>query len=312
VFTRARSLRIVAAALVATVAVAVANAPAQGTTTARPADRRAAFPVTVRADQGEVTIDAKPRRIVSLSASLTEMLYAIGAGKQVVAVDRFSNYPVGTPMTELSGLRPNLEGIARHEPDLVVLANDRDDVARSLGLLGIPTLVLSSAGELADVYREMKTLGAATGHATRAATVVRGIRVELDEIAASVPERARKMRYYYELSSAQHSPTSHTFIGELLGLLRLRSIADDATGDFPQLSNEYVVDANPDLIFLAHTDGTPQDTAAVAARPGWSQLRAVRNGRVVALDPNVAARWGPRIVELLRAVARTVRDVRTG
>ncbi len=294
---------------IACLASTAAATPAAGSR-AR-ADR--GYPITVTADQGAVTIPSKPRRIVSLSASLTEMLYAVGAGKQVVAVDRFSNYPSGTPTTELSGLRPNLEAIAGRSPDLVVIANDRDNISRSLGALGIPTLVLSSAARVADVYREIKVLGAATGRSPAAATVVRGIRDDLDTIAQSVPKRVKRERYYYELSSGLHSPTSRTFIGELLGRLGMRSIADDAgasAGDFPQLSSEFVVRADPAVIFLAHTDGTPQDVATVAARPGWSQLRAVREGRVVALDPDVASRWGPRIVELVRSVARAAEEIR--
>ncbi len=305
-----RGTLVVVALLVASwVASGASATPAVGMR-ARAADR---FPVTVEADQGDVTVPAKPRRIVSLSASLTEMLYAFGAGKQVVAVDRFSTYPAGTPTTELSGLRPNLEAIAGRNPDLVVIANDRDNISRSLGALGIPTLVLGSAARVKDVYREIKLLGVATGRSQAAITVVRGMRDDLDAIAQSVPKRVKRERYYYELSGSLHAPTSQTFIGELLGRLGMRSIADDsgaAAGEFPQLSNEFIVRADPGVVFLAHTDGTPQDVAAVAARPGWSQMRAVRDGRVVALDPDIASRWGPRIVELLRTVAHAAEESR--
>jgi iron complex transport system substrate-binding protein len=288
------------------------SAPAGAGTQAAAA--KSGFPVTVAAEQGKVTIAAKPKRIVSLSASLTEMLYAAGAGPQVVAVDRFSNYPPGTPATELSGLRPNIEAIAKYQPDLVVLANDRDGIVRSLQAVGIPALVLSSADQISDVYRQLNVLGVATGNPKVAKTAVTDIRSRITEIADVATRRARPIRYYYELSSALHSATSKTFIGELLGLLGLESIADEASsasGGFPQLSNEFVVDADPDVIFLAHTDGTPQTLAVVAARPGWSGLRAVRRNQVVSLDPDIAARWGPRIVELLALVAKATAAMRS-
>jgi iron complex transport system substrate-binding protein len=275
-------------------------------------DAQGDFPVTVESEQGEVTIDARPERIVSLSASLTEMLYAVGAGDQVVAVDRFSDYPEGTPTTDLSGLRPNVEAIAGYDPDLVVLANDRDGVVAAIEALGVPVLLLPSADRVRDVYREIEVVGAATGHADGAAGVNDEIRAELDEIAASAPERDEPVTYFYELSDTFHSVTSDTFIGELLGLVGLVSIADEAdpaAGGFPQLSAEYVLEADPDVVFLAHTDGTTPTPAEVAARPGWDQLDAVEDGRVVVLDTDIAARWGPRIPELLQAAVDATEGV---
>jgi iron complex transport system substrate-binding protein len=85
---------------------------------------------------------------------------------------------------------------------------------------------------------------------------------------------------------------------------------DDTAGGFPQLSAEHVLDADPDVIFLAHTDGTGQDPAEVATRPGWGELRAVRNDAVIVLDPDISSRWGPRIVELLRSVVDATGEVR--
>jgi iron complex transport system substrate-binding protein len=113
------------------------------------------------------------------------------------------------------------------------------------------------------------------------------------------------------LSDDLYTITSDTFIGELLGLAGLTSIADavnDTAGGFPRLSAEYVLDADPDVMFVAHTDGTGQDPAEVTARPGWDELRAVRDDAVVVLDSAISSRWGPRIVELLAAVVDATRD----
>jgi len=271
------------------------------TTTTAPAS----YPVSVVADQGQVTIPARPSRIVSLSPSLTEILYAIGAGDQVVAVDKFSDHPDGTPKTDLSGFRPNVEAIGGYQPDLVVLASDKDGIVDVLTNLDVPTLLLGSPAHLPDVYDQVTTLGAATGNLRAATELAETMREDLQRIAKAVPERDTPLRYFYEVSDTYHSVTSETFTGQLLRLVGLRSIADDApdpAGGYPQLSAESVLRADPDLIFLAHA-GTPNPTPAeVAGRPGWSQLAAVRNGRVIALDADLASRWGPRIVELLQAV----------
>jgi cobalamin transport system substrate-binding protein len=279
---------------------------------ARPAGTEAAFPVVVSADNGDVEIAEQPQRIVSLSPSLTELLFAIDAGDQVVAVDKHSDFPAGTPLTDLSGFQPNVEAIGGYEPDLVVVAGDRDGVVPALDTLGIPTLLLPSAASLDDVYGQIDVLGAATGHPDAATTLAAGLRSDLERLAASVPERDEQLSYFYELSDDLYTVTSDTFVGELLGLAGMTSIADavdNAAGGFPQLSAEYVVDADPDVIFLAHTDGTRQDPGEVAARPGWSQLRAVQNDAVIVLDPDVSSRWGPRIVELLRDVVDATADV---
>jgi iron complex transport system substrate-binding protein len=308
--------RLAATVLVAAVLVAGCgddtDAASSATKEARAAARNAAFPVVVTAENGDVELAAQPQRIVSLSPSLTELLFAIEAGDQVVAVDQYSDFPAGTPVTDLSGFQPNVEAIGGYQPDLVVVASDRDGVVDALGGLSIPTLLLPSADSLDDVYDQIETLGAATGHADTAGALADHLRVDLDEIAASVPERDEPLRYFYELTEGLHSVTSDTFIGEVLGLAGLSSIADgvdDTAGGFPQLSAEYVLDADPSVVFLAHTDGTGQDPAEVAARPGWSELGAVRNGNVVVLDPDISSRWGPRLVELLRAVVAATSEI---
>jgi iron complex transport system substrate-binding protein len=290
-----------------------ADTASSETAAAQPADAEAAFPVVVTADNGTVELAEQPERIVSLSPSLTELLFAIEAGDQVVAVDRHSDFPDGTPVTDLSGFKPNVEAIGGYEPDLVVVAGDRDGVVEALDTLGIPTLLLPSAASLDDVYRQIDVLGDATGHPDAAATLAADLRSELERLAASAPERDPQLRYFYELSDDLYTVTSDTFIGELLGLAGMVSIADavnDTAGGFPQLSAEYVLDADPDVIFLAHTDGTGQDPAEVAARPGWDELQAVRDDAVVVLDADVSSRWGPRIVELLAAVVDATGDAR--
>lgn len=267
-----------------------------------------AFPVTVTASNGPVTLAAAPRRIVSLSPTATESLYAIGAGSQVVAVDDQSTYPAQAPRTSLSGFKPNVEAVAARSPDLVVASDDTNNLVAGLTKLKVPVLVEPSAKTLDDAYRQVEQLGVATGHVADGAKVVASMRKDIDDVAAATPKHPG-LTYYYELDNTLFSAASKTFIGALLGRLGLTSIADKAAGKagpYPQLSAEYVVAADPDLILLADTKCCKQTAATVAARPNWSRLRAVRGGNVVGLDDDVASRWGPRVVDLLRTVAAKV------
>lgn len=271
----------------------------------------ATFPVTVHTADGTVVIKSRPTAIVSLSPSATEDLYAIGAGAQVKAVDKYSDYPAGTPRTGLSELQPNIESIVALKPDLVVLADTADSLAARMKALSIPVLVLPAAARIADVYTEIDELGQATGHEQQALVLDASIRTQLTAIVASAPHRSSPLTYYYELSPDYYSITSDTFVGQLLRLIGLKSIADAASGaaksgGYPQLSSEFIVKADPDFVFLADTICCQQDAAVVAKRPGWAQTTAVRSHHVVPLNDDIASRWGPRIVDLLRTIADAV------
>ncbi len=271
----------------------------------------AAFPVTVEAENGAVEIAAQPVSIVSLSPTSTEILFAIGAGDQVVAVDDYSNFPADAPMTDLSGFQPNLEAILGFAPDLVVLSYDPGDVVAGLQAASVPSLVHGSAATLAGTYRQIEQLGAATGHLGDAAELVLQMQTDLDALVASLPESAAGLTYYHELDSTFFSATSSTFIGELYALLGLENIADAADADgssfgYPQLSPEYIVDADPDLIFLADIKCCDVTAASVAERDGWSEVTALQTGGVIELDDDIASRWGPRVVDYLRVIADAI------
>lgn len=310
--------RIVAALLAAALVVAgcgddggptpVAGAapdPAGATETTVSPDPAPAFPVTVSADNGEVTVGEEPAAIVSLSPSITEVLYAVGAGEQVVAVDTSSNFPPEAPTTELSGFRPNVEAIGALEPDLVFVARDRDDVVATLERVGLTVVLLEAAESLDDVYRQIETVATATGHAEAGAELAAAVEGEIDALLAGVPDRDEPLTYFLELTGDYHTLTSETFVGSLLGLAGFANVADGAdpaAGGYPQLSAEYVLDADPDVIFVAHHDGAVPPIEEMAARPGWSDLTAIAEGQVVVLDPDIASRWGPRVVDLLSTV----------
>ena len=250
---------------------------------------------------------AVPHRIVSLSPTATESLFAIGAGPQVVAVDDQSDYPKRAPRTSLSGYTPNVEAIAGYRPDLVVLSDDANDVVAGLGKLGIRVLLQPAAKNLGEAYAEIRQLGAVTGHRRGAAKVVTAMKKTIAKVVKSTPKR--RFSVYHELSPDFYSATSNTFIGRIYKLFGLRNIADAADSSstgYPQLSGEYILSANPNLIVLADTRCCGQSAKAVASRPGWSGVAAVRTGAVVGIDDSVASRWGPRVVQFVRAVGKAL------
>jgi iron complex transport system substrate-binding protein len=270
-----------------------------------------AYPLTIKAANGSIVIPAKPKAIVSLSPTATEMLYAIGAGNQVKAVDSYSDYPKHTPITKLDANQPNVEAIVAYKPDLVIVAGDTIGLTAQLAKFNIPVLSNPAANTLGDEYSEFNELGLATGHIAQAKAEVSKIKTQITRIVKSAPKPSRPQTYYFELDQTYYSVTSSTFIGQVLKLLGLTSIADSAqgaaaSGGYPQLSAEFIIKANPTYVFLADTLCCAQSLKTVKARPGWSSLAAVKDGRVVGLNDDIASRWGPRIVILLQLVANAM------
>ena len=293
-------------ALVLLVAVlAMAALAACGDDAPRPAATTAATATTA----------AGAQRIVSLSPTATEMLFAIGAGAQVVAVDDQSNYPPEAPKSALSGFTPNVEAIAAYQPDLVVIADNPGDLQASLTKIGVTVILQAPAENLDDSYAQIAELGAATGHAAEASALNDRIRSRVAELAAGLPQTVKGMTYYHELDPTLFTASSKTFIGSVYALLGLVNIADeaDATGSgYPQLNAEYVLKADPDVIFLADTKCCAQNAASLAQRPGWADITALRNNAVVELDDDIASRWGPRVVTFIEVVAAKLQVVPAG
>ncbi|HUC24899.1 MAG TPA: ABC transporter substrate-binding protein [Streptosporangiaceae bacterium] len=313
--TRQLSALVAGAAMAAALAACTSSSasPTPGKSAAGSA--QTGFPVTVTTAAGRAHLTSRPDAIVSLSPTATEMLYAIGAGSQVKAVDDDSDYPKQAPMTKLSGFTPNAEAIAAYKPDLVVISNNIDGITAKLNALSIPVLDLPAATNLSGVYAEFTELGAATGHVAQAKTEDSTLKADIKQIVTSEPAHAKPLTYYYEISTnPYYSVTSSTFIGSLLSLLGMKSIADAATGaaasgGYPSLSAEYILKANPDYIILADTGSTGggQDAATVSARPGWSVLTAVKDKHIILLNADIASRWGPRVVDLLRDVVAGIK-----
>lgn len=265
---------------------------------------------SVEAANGTVTLDARPVKIISLSPTHTEMLFAIGAGDQVIAVDDQSNFPAEAEavQSDLSGFTPNVEAIAGYKPDLVVIGDDSSGLADQLAGVDIPVWSGASAVSLDDVYAQLEQLGVLTGHVGDAAEVVGSMQTDIEDLVAQVPTAEVPLTYYHELDPTYFSVTSDTFLGQIYALAGLRNIADqaNATSSYPQLSSELIVSANPDLIFLADTKCCAESSETVGARDGWAGIAAVVNGNVISMDDDIASRWGPRVVDYFAAVVDAV------
>jgi iron complex transport system substrate-binding protein len=264
------------------------------------------FPVTIVTPAGKVTVPRKPRRIVSLSPTATESLFAIGAGPQVVAVDDQSDYPKTAPRTTLSGFTPNVEAIAAYRPDLVVIAYDPKGLASALRKLGMKVVHHDGAKTFKGAYQQIRQLGLVTGHEQEASRLVRTMRAKIRRIVERARSKTARLSVYHELTPDFYSATSKTFVGRVYAELGLRNIADaaDSVGTgYPQLSAEYIVSESPDVIVLADTVCCGQKPSTVASRPGWDRISAVRTGSIVRIDDSIASRWGPRLVDFFRAMS---------
>jgi iron complex transport system substrate-binding protein len=252
-----------------------------------------------------------PKRIISLSPSATEDLFAIGAGLQVIAVDDLSNYPTSAPITKLSAFTPNVEAIAAYQPDLVVLnanATKAQDIQSALEKLKIKVFVEHAPNTLADAYSEITALGTATGNLSKAQMVISEMKLKISKIIATA-KRHKPLYIFHELDNTLYSATSNTFIGHVYADFKLVNIADKAAkaddAGYPQLQSEYIIKTNPQIIFLSDAqDGvTP---ATVAKRAGWSGISAVKKHQIVALPKDIPSRWGPRLVDFYQSIATAI------
>jgi len=277
-----------------------------------PADDEMTESTEVEMDDEDMADEQLPSAIISLSPTATEMVYAIGAGDQVLAVEDFSNYPpeAAEKMQGISGWQPNVEAIAALEPDLILTDGTNPDFLAQLDTLGIAHWEGFAATSFDDVYAQIEQLGAATGHVAEAAELVGQMQTDVEAVKSVLPDLDEPLTYYHELDDTFFSVTSDTFIGAVYSEIGLVNIADEV-GDgnpYPQLSAEFILAENPDLVFLACTLYCGESAETVAERPGWDSLDALANGGVIEMNDDVASRWGPRIVEYLEIAGAAVTE----
>jgi len=274
------------------------------------ADTGAEFPLTVTDARGkELAFDVAPRAIVSLAPSVTEILFVIGAGPQVVGIDDWSNYPPEAQGKARVGSYwpPTVEKVVELQPDLVVAAGEQLDWAGMLEGLGLKVLVVDPQ-TVDEVEAAITLLGRVTGRAYDTARVVTDIRLRVSAVTsrvAAVPESARPRVFYMLYWDPLMTVGPNSLIGRLIEAAGGRNIAADAASDYPEYSLEALIARDPQVIVIAagHDPGAPA-AADLKGRPGFALLSAVREGRVYAVDPDVMSRPGPRIADALEQLAR--------
>jgi|FLOH01.1.fsa_nt_gi ABC-type Fe3+-hydroxamate transport system substrate-binding protein len=256
-----------------------------------------------------------PKRIISLSPSATEILFAIDAGSQVIAVDDYSNFPSDAPASKLSAFSPSVEALFNYKPDLIVLnadANKALEIKSALEKLNIDVFLEHAPKNLKQAYFEITALGRATGNISAAQTVISDMKVK---IAAAVKRASvsKKIKFFHELDNTLYTATSETFIGKVYKDFNLRNIADKAasadSAGYPQLQSEYVIKANPKIIFLSDAQ-YGESLTTLAQRPGWSDVAAIKRNQVIALPEDIPSRWGPRLVDFYEFIASSIENIK--
>jgi len=251
----------------------------------------------------EVMFRHYPQRIVSLLPSVTETICALGACERLIATDRFSDWPPQVrALPKAGGLDdPQIEAIIRLQPDLVLIS-DTQRVTDRLRELGVASFALKTES-YAAIAHTVTVVGEILGVSNRAALLNRQIDAEVHALSAEVLARRRGAAptVYFEVDRTPYAAGPSSFIGELLARLGARNIVTADLGAFPQLNPEYVVRHNPEVIFVA-----PADAGQLAERPGWGEIRAVKEQRICHFSPAVrdtVVRPGPRVADGMRALA---------
>lgn len=267
---------------------------------------RTAYPLTIQDTAGRwVTLPRRPERIVSLAPSNTEALFALGLGDRVVGVDRSSDYPPAARDKPKIGTfsQPTIEEVVAQAPDLVLAANIHvRATVPALEARGLTVVVLNPA-DLPAVLGSITLVGQLTDSADAA----RRLRGEMEGRIAAVEARLRgvapRPRAYVEITPKFVAAGPTSFIGDLVVRAGGSNIVDDRGTQYPALSAETIVARDPEVIVLTDVGGDVT-VASVGERSGWAGISAVKNGRVVAIDPNLVNRAGPRVVEGLEQLAR--------
>jgi iron complex transport system substrate-binding protein len=245
-----------------------------------------------------VVIDKAPQRIITLLPSLGEIVCELQACERLVGVDRYSNWPERVKsLPKLGGIDDTqLEALVKLKPDLVLLARS-SRVTQRLESMGIKVVALEPQNQ-EDMRRVIQLIAGALHlpqHQDRAQALWQSIQQKLDSVALRVPAKAKGMRIYFEAGSGYFAAGEVSYIGETLKRLGLVNVVTSSMGAFPQVNPEFVVKANPQIIFMGERTATD-----LKSRPGWQRIEAIAQQRICAFTPaqsDIVVRSGPRIPE---------------
>jgi iron complex transport system substrate-binding protein len=279
-----------------------------------PTPEVAAFPLTITDDLGrDVTVEAKAQRVVSLAPSNTEILFAVGAGDQVVGVTTYCSYPPEAQDREqiggFSAKTISVEKIVALEPDLVFSVGEIQRPAiEALEQVDI-TVVALDPNDLNDVYTTIELMGRLTGHEKEAAQIVADMKARVaavQERIATIPEEERLTVFWETYDEPLMTVGTASFTHQLIELAGGLNIFADLSETYPQINAEVVVKRNPAVIMGADSMGDKLTTELVGQRPGWGQVQAVQDGRIYLFNGDMVARTGPRLAQVLEEMARAL------
>ena len=260
-----------------------------------------------------VTLTAPAAKIISLAPSNTEILFAIGAGAQVVGRDDFSDYPAeAKALSNIGGSngKYDYEKIASLKPDLVIASElNTPDQVKSLENLKITVYYLSNPTNLEGMFANLVLVGEMTGHKAQAETLVASLRLRVKAVQNKDSSVTNRPSIFYELDATDpakpYTAGPTTFIDQLIQIAGGVNIAGSLNTPWPQLSLEEILVKNPDMILLgdAAYGNSPEQ---VKQRPGWTDLKAVKDGNIQVFDDNLVSRPGPRIVDGLEILAKII------
>ena len=260
-----------------------------------------------------VTLAGTAQRIVSLTPSNTEMLFAVGAGAQVVGRDEFSDYPaeaISLPSVGGSMGDYNMEAVAALKPDLVLAgALNTPEQIKALEDLGISVYVLANPVDLEAMFTDLETIGQITGKSQQAEALTASLRARVSAVQEKIAPLSYMPAVFYELDGSDPAkpwtPGPNTFVDMLMRMAGGYNIGGVLTSDWAQISQEELIKQNPAIILLG--DSAYGVTAEqVAQRPGWDAIQAVKDGRVLPFDDDLVSRPGPRMVDGLEAMAKLI------
>lgn len=259
----------------------------------------------------EFRLEEPAASIVTLSPPITEMLYAIGAGEQIIARDSFSDYPpAALELTDIGGgfADYDLETIVALDPQLVIAGGiNTPELVQSLEDLGMTVYYLSNPGSLEEMLEMMRTLGRISGHEKEADAVAADLQDRIKAVDGALGQDRKPVSVFYELDATDptkpYTPGPGSFYSHLIARAGGDNIGDDLESEWAQTNLEFILTKDPQFILLG--DAMWGVTAeAVAERPGWTALTAVKEGRVLPFDDNLLVRIGPRQVDGLESLAR--------
>jgi iron complex transport system substrate-binding protein len=261
----------------------------------------------------QVTLTSPARKIISLAPSNSEVLFAIGAGADMIGRDEFSDYPPDVknlPSVGGSMGKYDLEEIARLQPDLVLAASlNTPEQIQSIESLGLKVFLIPNPNDFNGLYANILTVGQLTGHTGQAEQLVASLKQQVKVVEDNVAETTSRPKLFYELDATDPAKPwtagPGSYIDTLIKIAGGVNVASGLQSDYAQISQEELIAANPDVILLG--DGAYGVTPAqVTARPGWGDIAAVKNNRVLTFDDNLVSRPGPRLVDGLELIYKAL------